>query len=132
MVNWSAGSSSTNSSLLHQCRSAAAGSPAASGRRRQHQREAGAGARLAGHFDLSAVLLHNLLDDGEPDSGARFARFLRLLGAIELLKDLLDFLLVHADSLVLDGDPHVPWSFQPETVTSVRCGEYFTALVSRL
>ena len=76
--------------------------------RRQHQREAGAHSRLAGHLDLSAVLLHDLLDDGKPDSGARFARFFRLFGAIELLEDLLDFLLIHADALVLHRDPDVP------------------------
>ena len=101
--------------------------------RRQHQRETRARARLAGHFDLPAVLFHDLLDDGKPDSGARFSGFLRFLGAVELLKDLFDFLLVHADALILHGDADM--AARPssaETVTSVRWGEYFTAFVSRL
>ena len=50
-----------------------------------------------------------------------FARFLRFFGAVELLEDLLDFLLVHADALVLHGDTDVAFSrVAPATVTSVR------------
>src|ERR1022692_795781 len=73
------------------------------GRTRRHDhREATAGARPAGHFNTPAVLLHDLLDDGQPDSGTGLPRFFRPLGAVELLEDLLHFLLVHADPLILD------------------------------
>lgn len=61
-------------------------------------------ARLAGYLNLSAMLFHNLLDDRQPDSGACFSRFLGLPGPVKLMKDLLHFFLVHADSLVGDGD----------------------------
>src|SRR5690349_17124169 len=75
-------------------------------RRRKHQGKTGSGARLAGYLDLSSVLFHDLLDDGKTDSGARLAGFLRLFRAVELAEDLLDLFLVHADPLILDGDPN--------------------------
>src|SRR5271157_4211486 len=72
-----------------------------------YHRETRANTRLAGHFNPSPMLFHNLLDDGKPDSGAGFSGFFRLFGAVKLLKDLLDFLLIHADALVLHGDADV-------------------------
>jgi hypothetical protein len=53
------------------------------------------------------MLFHDLLDDGKPDSGAGFSGFFRLPGAVKLLKDLLDLLVIHADALVLYGDAYV-------------------------
>ena len=61
------------------------------GRRRNHDRKTGACPRLAGDPDLSAVLLHDLLDDGQPDSGARFSRFFGPLSPVKLMKNLLHF-----------------------------------------
>src|ERR1035437_791559 len=77
----------------------------AGGRTRRHDhREATAGPRPASHFNASAVLFHDLLDDGQPDSGAGLPRFFRLFRTVELLEDLLHFLLVHTDPLILDCD----------------------------
>src|SRR5579871_1574324 len=65
----------------------------------------GTRAWLAGYAYLSSMLLHYLLDDGEADSGARFAGFLRFFRAIKLLEDQLGFLLIHSDALIFHGDP---------------------------
>ncbi len=46
----------------------------------------------------------NLLHNREPDAGAHFAGRLRALGSIELLEDVLDFLRVHSDPLVLNRE----------------------------
>src|SRR5579863_1804353 len=67
---------------------------------REHHGEAGALAGLAGHFHFSAVVLDDLLHDGEPNARARFARRLGPFGAVKLLEDLAQFLGVHADALV--------------------------------
>ena len=72
--------------------------------RRHNHREATPGARPAGHFNSSSVLFHNLLDDGEPDSGARLAGFLRFFCSVELLEDLLNLLLIHPDALIFHGN----------------------------
>src|SRR5262249_46132569 len=61
--------------------------------------------RLADHVDASSVLFHDLLDDRKPDSGARFTGFFRLPRPVKLLEDLLNFLMVHADALILYTNP---------------------------
>jgi hypothetical protein len=71
---------------------------------RQHQCEAGPFAGLAAYLDLPAVLFHDLLDDRQADSGARYPLLFGFFGAVKLMKDLLHFLGVHPDALVLDGD----------------------------
>src|SRR5450759_1102075 len=69
---------------------------------RDYHRKATAGSRPAGHVNTPAVLFHDLLDDGQADSGAGLPRFLRFFRTVELLEDLLHFLLVHTDPLILD------------------------------
>jgi hypothetical protein len=71
------------------------------------------------------VLFHDLLDDRQPDSGARFPRFFRFFRAVKLMKDLFDFFLVHADALVLDGNPYMALVLRAFTVTSVSLRRVF-------
>jgi hypothetical protein len=78
---------------------------------REHNRKAGTFARPAGYFNLAPVLLHDLLDDGQADSGARLARLFGFLGPVEFLKNLFDFLVIHADALIFNGHAHVLFVF---------------------
>src|SRR5579864_170977 len=58
-----------------------------------------------GHLDAAAVLENDLLHDREPDARAGFAGSLGPLGPIEFLENTLDFLGIHADSLILNRQP---------------------------
>lgn len=53
------------------------------------------------------MLNHNLLHDRQADARARFAGLFRALRAIELLKDLLHFFLIHADAFILHLDANI-------------------------
>src|SRR5690348_12609440 len=77
IVNCRAGSSSTKSRffILMSFRSGRYGDGS-----RENESKARPHPGLAGDFDLSPVLFDDLLDDGEPDSGACFSRFFRLFG----------------------------------------------------
>src|SRR5258708_4337096 len=71
---------------------------------RQYQGKTGTVSGATGDFEGTAVLGDDLLDNGEADPGAHLARFLGLLGAVELLENLADFFLIHSDALILDRD----------------------------
>ena len=71
---------------------------------RHHDRETGALAGLAEDLDAAAVMGDNLLHDGKADPGAGFARRLCLPRAIELGKDLAEFLPAHSIALVPHRD----------------------------
>src|SRR5450755_1593874 len=54
----------------------------------------------AGHLNPAAVLENDLFHNRKPDAGTGFARSFGALGPVELLKNALDFLGIHADSLI--------------------------------
>src|SRR5512141_1157232 len=70
----------------------------------QNHRKARAGSRRAGHFDAPAVVRHDLFDDGKAHTGSFLTRGDRASRTVELLKALLQLLLIHADALVAHGN----------------------------
>src|ERR1700730_6598140 len=61
----------------------------------------------AGHLDTAAVLENDLLYNREPDARTGFAGFLGALSPVEFLKNALDFLGIHADSLIANRQPQL-------------------------